>query len=99
MRLNKVQIGQIYTALLHCSAIKQADCKLSLQDDVSSSGQAFAFGLTLEKLSAHTMDEDGKPTFAKHNPMELLRKVNTLFPMADNPFGVRAPTLGLQMFS
>lgn len=47
------------------------------QDDESSSGQAFAFGLTLEKLSAHTIDEDGKPTFAKHNPMELLRKAGT----------------------
>ena len=47
-----------------------------LQDDASSSiDQAFAFGITLEKLSAHTVDEDGKPTFAKHNPMELLRKV------------------------
>lgn len=51
---------------------------LLVQDDVSSSAdQAFAFGLTLEKLSAHTVDEDGKPTFAKHNPMELLRKVRT----------------------
>ena len=47
----------------------------AIQDDVSSS-EPFALGLTLEKLTAHTVDEDGKQTFATHNPMELLRKVS-----------------------
>ena len=46
-----------------------------MQEGGSASGQPLAFGVTLEKLSAHTVDEDGEPTFAKHNPMELLRKV------------------------
>lgn len=46
-----------------------------MQDDVSNPGQTFAMGLTLENLSAHTIGEDGKPTFVTSNPMELLRKV------------------------
>ena len=35
----------------------------------------FACGLTLEQLSAHTVDEAGKPAFVKDNPLEMLRKV------------------------
>ena len=49
-------------------------CKM-LQDDVSNSGQPFAVGLTLEKLTAHTVDEEGKKAFVTHNPMDMLRKV------------------------
>ncbi len=37
----------------------------------------FACGLTLEQLSAHTVDEAGKPAFVKDNPLEMLRKVRT----------------------
>ena len=47
---------------------------LRLQDDVSNDGVPFSFGFTLEKLTAHTVDEAGKQTFATQNPMELLRK-------------------------
>lgn len=47
----------------------------AVQDDVSNEAQPFAVGLTLEKLSAHTVDKDGKTAFVTTNPMELLRKV------------------------
>ena len=47
-----------------------------LQDDTSSPGQVFACGLTLEKLSAHTVDENFQEAFIKDNPLELLRKVS-----------------------
>ena len=49
-----------------------------LQDDVSNPGVPFACGLTLEKLSAHTVDEDGNDAFVKDNPLSLLRKVTQL---------------------
>lgn len=52
---------------------------VSVQEDGGESGPPLAFGVTLEKFTAHTVDEDGKQTFAKHNPMELLRKVGGLF--------------------
>ena len=35
----------------------------------------FAVGFTLERLSAHTVDEKGDKAFVTNNPMELLRKV------------------------
>ncbi len=47
------------------------------QDDVSNPGHSFAAGVTLERISAHTVDAQGKPTFVTHNPLELLRKVCT----------------------
>ena len=34
-------------------------------------------GLTLEALSAHTVDESGKEAFVTQNPVNLLRKVNS----------------------
>ena len=49
-----------------------------MQDNVSYKEQPFAFGITLEKLDAHTIDEKGKPTFVTSNPMELLRKVQAV---------------------
>ena len=49
---------------------------VGLQDDVSNPGVPFACGLTLEKLSAHTVDEDGNEAFVKDNPLSLLRKVS-----------------------
>ena len=45
-----------------------------VQDDVSSPGHPFALGLTLEKVAAHTVDEEGNTAFVTHNPLELLRK-------------------------
>lgn len=49
---------------------------VGLQDDVSNPGVPFACGLTLEKLSAHTVDEAGNEAFVKDNPLSLLRKVS-----------------------
>lgn len=46
-----------------------------MQDDVSYPGKPFAVGLTLEALSAHTVDESGKEAFVTQNPLKLLRKV------------------------
>ena len=51
---------------------------VGLQDDISNPGVPFACGLTLEKLSAHTVDEDGNEAFVKDNPLSLLRKVCTV---------------------
>ncbi|KAL3132003.1 hypothetical protein ABBQ32_008624 [Trebouxia sp. C0010 RCD-2024] len=48
------------------------------EDDVSNPGVPFACGLTLEKLSAHTVDEDGNEAFVKDNPLSLLRKASQL---------------------
>lgn len=47
------------------------------QDDTSNPDVPFAVGLTLERLNAQTVDEDGKPAFVTNNPMELLRKVHS----------------------
>lgn len=55
-----------------------------MQDDTSNPGVPFACGLTLEKLSAHTVDEDGNQAFVKDNPLTLLRKVSKLTHLADN---------------
>lgn len=49
------------------------------QDDVSSPGHAFAAGVTLERVGAHTVDDKGRQTFVTHNPLELLRKVRSSF--------------------
>jgi vacuolar protein sorting-associated protein 13A/C len=46
-----------------------------MQDNVSYPGKPFAVGLTLEALSAHTVDESGKEAFVTQNPLKLLRKV------------------------
>lgn len=48
---------------------------IPFQDDVSYPGKPFAVGLTLEALSAHTVDESGKEAFVTQNPLKLLRKV------------------------
>lgn len=45
------------------------------QDDYSNPGTPFAVGLTLESLSAHTVDEAGKEAFITQDPLKLLRKV------------------------
>ena len=55
-----------------------------MQDDTSNPGVPFACGLTLEKLSAHTVDEDGNQAFVKDNPLALLRKVPQLTHLADS---------------
>ncbi len=49
------------------------------QDDASNPGVPFACGLTLEKLSAHTVNEEGNEAFVKDNPLSLLRKVTVAF--------------------
>ena len=49
------------------------------QDDTSNPGVPFACGLTLEKLSAHTVNEEGNEAFVKDNPLSLLRKVTVAF--------------------
>jgi Vacuolar sorting-associated protein 13, N-terminal len=46
-----------------------------MQDDVNVPGCPLAVGFTLEKLSAHTIDEAGKEVFVHKNALELLRKV------------------------
>lgn len=58
------------------------DLPVGLQDAVSNPGVPFACGLTLEKLSAHTVDEEGNEAFVKDNPLSLLRKVRVLFTIA-----------------
>lgn len=57
-----------------------------LQDDVSNPGVPFACGLTLEKLSAHTVDEEGNEAFVKDNPLALLRKVCMVLATVCNPW-------------
>lgn len=52
---------------------------VGVQDAVSNPGVPFACGLTLEKLSAHTVDEEGNEAFVKDNPLSLLRKVSLMF--------------------
>jgi Vacuolar sorting-associated protein 13, N-terminal len=47
-----------------------------MQDDVNVPGCPLAVGFTLEKLSAHTIDEAGKEVFVHKNALELLRKVS-----------------------
>lgn len=39
------------------------------------SGCPLACGITLEKLTAHTVDEFGRRAFVSQNPMAILRKV------------------------
>lgn len=58
------------------------DLPVGMQDAVSNPGVPFACGLTLEKLSAHTVDEEGNEAFVKDNPLSLLRKVRMLSKMA-----------------
>ncbi len=41
-------------------------------------GCPLAVGFTLEKLSAHTIDEAGKEVFVHKNALDLLRKVRSL---------------------
>ncbi|KAK9819963.1 hypothetical protein WJX72_004515 [[Myrmecia] bisecta] len=48
------------------------------EDDQSNSKAPFACGLTLQKLSAHTVDEFGREAFVTQNPMDLLRKAAQL---------------------
>ena len=55
--------------LIYCSLITQ------MQDDVNVPGCPIALGFTLEKLSAHTIDEAGKEVFVHKNALDLLRKV------------------------
>ena len=45
------------------------------QDDINVPGCPVALGFTLEKLSAHTIDEAGKEVFVHKNALDLLRKV------------------------
>ncbi|KAK9834254.1 hypothetical protein WJX81_000411 [Elliptochloris bilobata] len=48
------------------------------EDDYSNPGTPFAVGLTLESLSAHTVDEAGKEAFVTQDPLKLLRKAAQL---------------------
>ena len=59
--------------------MSNARCIVGMQDDVSNPGVPFACGLTLEKLSAHTVNEAGKEIFVKDNPLSLMRKVRLSF--------------------
>lgn len=44
------------------------------QDDVSVPGRPLSAGVTLEKISAHTVDGLGQEAFVKMNLMDILRK-------------------------
>lgn len=68
---------------LFLSFQSQLATKPALQDDTSNPGVPFACGLTLEKLSAHTVDEAGNQAFVKDNPLSLLRKVTPTLRLAD----------------
>ena len=50
----------------------------SSQDDVSVPGIPLAVGVTLERLSAHTVDELGREAFVRSNLLEVLRKLAQL---------------------
>ncbi|CAD7698400.1 unnamed protein product, partial [Ostreobium quekettii] len=48
------------------------------EDDQTSPGQSFAFGFTLEELSAHTIDDQGNKTFVTAKNMMQVRKAASL---------------------
>ncbi|KAK9815130.1 hypothetical protein WJX73_008307 [Symbiochloris irregularis] len=48
------------------------------EDDTSNPDMPFAVGFTLERLSAHTVDEQGEKAFVTNNPMDFLRKASEL---------------------
>ncbi len=62
---------------------------MSSQDDVSVPGVPLAVGVTLERLSAHTVDELGREAFVRSNLLEVLRKLAQLKRLAVY-FDVRA---------
>lgn len=62
------------TAHRHCH--ERSSWRCAVQDDASNPSMPFAVGFTLERLSAHTVGEDGQPAFVTNNPMDLLRKAS-----------------------
>lgn len=44
------------------------------EDDVTDPGHPFACGVTLEQLSASTVDENGEEAFVTTSPLSILRK-------------------------
>lgn len=44
----------------------------------SNTGHPFAAGVTLEKLSAVTVDDSGKETFVTGGALDHIQKVNTI---------------------
>lgn len=61
------------------------------QDAQTNPQHPFTVGITLDKMAASTVDEQGQEAFVKHDPMQLLRKVLVhvaMQPVNDEPIAV-----------
>eukprot|EP00850_Spirogloea_muscicola_P002380 SM000009S23509 [mRNA] locus=s9:423530:451441:+ [translate_table: standard] len=71
-------LGQLIGTVIGNLKLSITNIHIRYEDDVSFPGHPLAAGLTLERLAAATIDEEGNETFVAHGAMECVRKALAL---------------------
>ncbi|KAM7530923.1 hypothetical protein LguiB_034333 [Lonicera macranthoides] len=82
--MNKSWLGSLVNTIIGNLKLSISNIHIRYEDLESNPGHPFAAGVTLENLSAVTVDDNGKETFLTGGALERIQKV--LFPCKDFKF-------------
>jgi vacuolar protein sorting-associated protein 13A/C len=51
-------------------------CTVRYEDALTNPEHPFACGITLDRISGYTVDEEGREAFITNNPLKMLRKAS-----------------------
>jgi vacuolar protein sorting-associated protein 13A/C len=71
-------LGSIIATIIGNLKVSISNVHIRYEDSTSNPGHPFAAGITLAKLAAVTMDEEGNETFDTSGALDKLRKVSFL---------------------
>ncbi|CAH2036004.1 unnamed protein product [Thlaspi arvense] len=70
-------LGSLIATIIGNLKVSISNVHIRYEDSTSNPGHPFAAGITLAKLAAVTMDEEGNETFDTSGALDKLRKANT----------------------
>lgn len=80
--VNKTWLGSLINTIIGNLKLSISNIHIRYEDLESNPGHPFAAGVTLEKLSAVTVDENGKETFVTGGELQHIRKLAELQQLA-----------------
>ncbi|KAH7316123.1 hypothetical protein KP509_21G079300 [Ceratopteris richardii] len=75
---NNSWLGSLISTIIGNLKLSITNIHIRYEDSESHPGHPFAIGLTLKKLAAHTVDENGEETFISSGPLDRIQKAGEL---------------------
>ncbi|KAI5072395.1 hypothetical protein GOP47_0012501 [Adiantum capillus-veneris] len=76
--VNNSWLGSLISTIIGNLKLSITNIHIRYEDSESNLGHPFAIGLTLKKLAAVTVDENGKETFISSGPLDRIQKAGEL---------------------